>query len=233
MKALSLGIPELDRSLGGGLPYPSLVSLEGEHGSGKTVFSQQIAYSMLREGFRVAIITSETSIRGYLSMMKSIRLDADRFFLRGLIRVYPLHVSGVRWSKALATLLLEITGNFLVSRRSRYDCAVVDSLSTLSLDAGEGEFMTFITKAKNLVSEGKTIVLTFHPSFMRDELVRILKASSDVYLVFRNASLGGMQVKVLQIVKLWGSSGERKAAINLEVNPNLGLRVLPIGEVRI
>jgi len=233
VRIISLGVPELDRSLGGGIPHPSLTSIEGEHGSGKTVFSQQIAFSMLRDGMRVCVISTESTIREYLKMMKSVKLDATDYFISGAFKFYSLHVRGGKWSEYLFPLFLRVVVNFLEVKSSAYDCVVIDDLSALSLGVKSSEFLTFITRMKNLTSEGKTIVLTFHPKFLREEIVRNLKASSDVYFRLRNASFGTFQVKVLEIVKLWGSSGERKATVTLEVNPSLGLRVLPIQEVSI
>jgi archaellum biogenesis ATPase FlaH len=51
--------------------------------------------------------------------------------------------------------------------------------------------------------------------------------------VLKNASISGIDVKVLRIVKLWGVSGERKSAISLEINPHIGLRVMPLSGVKI
>jgi archaellum biogenesis ATPase FlaH len=53
-----------------------------------------------------------------------------------------------------------------------------------------------------------------------------------VYLRISNAKVAGVQVKILKIVKLWGTTGDRKEAVSLEVNPHLGLRVLPLGGVK-
>ena len=72
MRLIKLGISELDDSLGGGFPHPSLASVEGDHGSGKTVLTQQIVYAMLRAGLRVWVIASETTIKEYLSGDTSI-----------------------------------------------------------------------------------------------------------------------------------------------------------------
>ena len=93
--------------------------------------------------------------------------------------------------------------------------------------------MTFITRLKNLVSDGKTVLITFHPEFLSEESIMKLRASSDVYFVLKNASISGIDVKVLRIVKLWGVSGERKSAISLEINPQIGLRVMPLSGVKI
>jgi len=233
MRLISLGVKELDRGLGGGIPHPSLISIEGDHGSGKTVFSQQIAYSMLKAGFNVIVITTESTVKEYLSMMKSIKLDATDYFISGRLKIYSLHVKGGVWSEKLAPLFLNIIGGFLELRKNYYGLVVIDDLSSLSLNTDKSAFLTFITRLKNIVSDGRSVTLTFHPKFFSDDLILNLKASSDVYLVMHNASIGGLDIKVLEIVKLWGSSGDRKRILNLEVNPNVGLRVIPIGEVNI
>jgi len=232
-KVLSLGIKELDDSLGGGIPHPSLVSIEGGHGAGKTVLTQQIVYSALREGLRVYVVTTEARVREYLSMMNSIRLDAYDHFIRGKLKIYPLHVGDGKWSERMVSLFLKVAEVFLERYKDRYDVTAIDSLSMLTTETPPNDFLTFITRAKNLVSDGKTVILTFHPNFVSDDLMMELKASSDTYLVIRDVKISGMNVKALDIVKLWRSTGERRGSVTLEVNPRLGLRVVPLGGVKI
>lgn len=233
MKLISLGIEDLDNGLGGGIPHPSLVSVEGGYGAGKTVITMQMVHSMLREGFRVCVISSETMVKGYLSMMRSIKLDAQEAYVTGRLAVYPLHVEGGRWSKFLSSFFLKVAGNFLELNKTRYDAIFIDSLSVLTVDTPAHEFLTFVTRMKNLVSDGRTVVLTFHPSFLPEASIMKLRASSDVYLVMRNEKIAGMNVKSLRIVKLWGSSGDRRDSIVMEVNPHLGLRVMPLGGIKL
>jgi len=232
-KVLSLGIKELDDSLGGGIPHPSLVSIEGGHGAGKTVLTQQIVYSALREGLRVYVVTTEARVREYLSMMNSIRLDAYDHYVRGKLKIYPLHVGGVKWSERMISLFLKVAEVFLERYKDRYEVTAIDSLSMLTMETPPNDFLTFITRVKNIVSDGKTVILTFHPNFVSDDLIRELKASSDTYLTLRDVKISGMNVKALDIVKLWRSTGERKGPVMLEVNPRLGLRVVPLGGVKI
>jgi len=233
MTVVSLGIPELDRDLGGGIPYPSLISIEGEYGSGKTVFVQQIVYAMLKSGLRVYVVSSEATVKEYLSMMESVKLDVYSYYLSGQLNIYPLHVEGGRWSEFLSSFFLRVTANFLEIKKKHYDVAVIDSLSVLTVDTPPYEFLTFITRMKNLVSDGKTVVITFHPQFLSEETIMKLRASSDVYLVLKNTSISGIDVKLLRIVKLWGVSGERKSSITLEINPQIGLRVMPLSGVKV
>ena len=233
MKLIKLGIRDLDDCLGGGFPHPCLASIEGEYGAGKTAFTQQIICSMLKAGLRVCVITSETTVKEYLNMMNSIRLDPFPYYLARRFDIYPLHVEGGKWSQFLSSLFFKVTRTFLELRNERYDAVVIDSLSVLTVDTPPHEFLTLITRMKNFVSDGKTIILTFHPNFLPENSIMKLKASSDVYLVISNEKIAGVPVKVLHIIKLWGTSGERKGSITLEINPQLGLRVLPLGGVKI
>lgn len=233
MNVVSLGVPELDRDLGGGIPVPSLISIEGEYGSGKTVFVQQIVYAMLKSGLRVYVVSSETTVKEYLSMMESVKLDAYDYYLSGQLNIYPLHIEGGRWNEFLSSFFLRVTANFLELKKRHYDVVVIDSLSVLTVNTPPHEFLTFVTRMKNLVSDGKTVVVTFHPEFLSEESIMKLRASSDVYLVLKNTSISGIDVKLLRIVKLWGVSGERKSSITLEINPQIGLRVMPLSGVKV
>jgi flagellar protein FlaH len=233
MNVVSLGVSELDRDLGGGIPVPSLMSIEGEYGSGKTIFVQQIVYAMLKSGLRVYVVSSETTVKEYLSMMESVKLDAYNHYLSGQLNIYPLHVEGGRWSKFLSSFFLRVVANFLELKKKHYDVVVIDSLSVLTVSTPPHEFLTFVTRMKNLVSDGKTVVVTFHPEFLDEESIMKLRASSDVYLVLKNTSISGIDVKLLRIVKLWGVSGERKSSITLEINPQIGLRVMPLSGVKV
>ncbi|HKM59256.1 MAG TPA: ATPase domain-containing protein [Candidatus Bathyarchaeia archaeon] len=233
MNVVCLGIPELDRDLGGGIPTPSLILVEGGHGSGKTIFVQQIVHAMLKNRSRVYVVSSEAMAKEYLSMMESVRLDSYMYYLYGLLKIYPLHVEGGRWSKSMSTFLLMITANFLELKKQNYDVVIIDSLSVLTMDTPLYEFLTFITRIKNLVSEGKTVVITFHPEFLPEESIMKLRANSDAYFVLENGCISGIDVKLLRIVKLWGVSGERKSSITLAISPQLGLRVMPLSGVKL
>jgi len=232
LRIIPLGIKDLDDTLGGGIPHPTLISIEGDHGTGKTSLAQHIIHSALREGLRAYVITTEARVREYLSMMESIRLNVQRYFLRGELRIYPLHVRRGEWSDQTLLLFMNLIRIFLEKRKNRYDFAVIDNLSVLASKANRSEFLTFITRIKNIVSEGKTVILTFHPNFVSEDMLRELRASSDVYIVLKNVNVFGMSVKSLEVVKIWGTGGKKKSVL-FDVDPNLGLRVVPIAGVKI
>jgi flagellar protein FlaH len=233
MSVVCLGIPELDKGIGGGIPTPSLILIEGGHGSGKTVFAQQIASAMLKNSSRVYVISSEAMTKEYLTKMESVRLDPYTYYLYGYLKVYPLNIEGGTWSKNMSSHFLKVTADFLESKKENYDAVVIDSLSVLTIDTPLYEFLSFITRTKNLISDGKTVIITIHPDSLSKEFVMKLRANSDAYFVLENAIIAGMDVKLLHTVKLWGVTGERKSSITLAINSQTGLRVMPLSGVRL
>lgn len=232
LRIIPLGVKGIDEVLGGGFPHPTLVSIEGDHGTGKSAIAQQMIYAALREGLRAYVITTETRVKEYLSMMSSMRLNPYEYFLRGRLKIYPLHVKSGEWSCSSLLLFMNLVRKFLETRIKDYDVAAIDNLTILASKASYSEFLSFVTKIKNIVSENKTIILTFHHNFASEDLVRELRASSDVYIVLKNVSVAGMSVKSLEIIKIWGA-GSKKKSVLFEVDPNMGLRVVPIAGVKI
>lgn len=229
---IPLGVKGIDEVLGGGFPHPALISIEGDHGTGKSAIAQQMIYAALREGLGAYVITTEAKVREYLSMMSSLKLNPYKFFLRGRLKIYPLHVRSGEWSCSALLLFMNLVRKFLESRLRDYDVAAIDNLSILASKASYSEFLSFITKIKNIVSDNKTIILTFHNNFTSEDLIRELRASSDVYILLKNANVAGMSVKSLEVVKIWGG-GSKKKSVLFEVDPSLGLRVVPIAGVKI
>jgi len=192
-----------------------------------------MVYAMLKNRLRVYVVSSEAMTKEYLAMMESIKLDPYSYFLYGHLKIYPLHIEGGRWSQAMSSFFLMVTANFLETQKQKYDVVIIDSLSVLTVDTPLYEFLTFITRVKNLVSDGKTVIITIHPDFLSQESVMKLRANSDAYFVLENACISGIDVKLLKTVKLWGVTGERKSSITLAINPQIGLRVMPLSGVRL
>ena len=98
---LRIGNAELDRVIGG-IPIPSLNLLEGENDSGKSIFSQHIAWGALLAGLTVRYITTETTVKTLIQQMKKVSLDVTQHFIRGTFRVTALHVKGISWDERIA-----------------------------------------------------------------------------------------------------------------------------------
>ena len=61
---------ELDKSIGGGIPYRTLMLLEGQSASGKSTLSQQFIWGALTSGGKAALYTTEQTVQSFLRQMK-------------------------------------------------------------------------------------------------------------------------------------------------------------------
>jgi DNA repair protein RadA/Sms len=70
---VSTGIGELDRVLGGGLVYGSLILLGGDPGIGKSTLLLQLAHHMAQQGKKILYLSGEESLSQI--RLRSVRLD--------------------------------------------------------------------------------------------------------------------------------------------------------------
>lgn len=227
-KVILTGSEELDSRLGGGIPVPSLLLVEGEHGTGKSVLVQQIAFGALKSGYVVYYVTTESTVRDLLLQAKRLSLDLTDQFLVGKIKIYPIHMEGITWAEETSKLLLGVLSRFMSLTKDEWDVFVVDSFSVLAVYANLGSVLDFLTQAKTLVSEGKVIILTSHPEALREEFMIRARSICDGYFRLKITEVGGRFIKLMEVVKLRGALGPVDNSIAFDVDPAFGIKVLPL-----
>ncbi len=225
---LSTGNEELDMRLGGGIPMPNLLTIEGDHGTGKSLLAQQIMYGAVKIGKRVTYITTEVGIKELIVQMRQLSLDLTDEFLKGLIKIVPVHMEGVRWAKKVAKNLLRVLGNYMASTINDYELFIVDSLSVLAVYADISTVLDFLTRARTIVRKDKLVILTMHPDALPNEVMIRIRAISDGYIKLGFAEIGGRIIKVMKIVKLRGALSPPEATIAFDVDPSFGIKVVPL-----
>ena len=124
---------EIDNAFGGGIPIPSLVLMEGNNDSGKTVLSQLILYGALSSGLTATVLTTENTTRSFLAQMKQLHLDVDRAFMEGKLKVTPIHVKNVTWTEYRLSKLLSTLTTYVERNRSKV--FIIDSLTYMFAEA--------------------------------------------------------------------------------------------------
>ena len=71
---ISTGNEEIDRQFGGGIPAPSLVFIEGDHGTGKSAISAQIMNGLVASKQSLLCVI-ENTVKQYIQKMKSITFN--------------------------------------------------------------------------------------------------------------------------------------------------------------
>ena len=227
-KLIPTGNEELDLKLGGGYPFPSLILIEGEHGTGKTALVYQFIYGALTKGLKVLVFTTELTVKEFLYSMKELNLDPIRMFIKGLLRIYSIQMAGIKWIEKYAALLLPLVGSYISVEEGKYDIAVVDSLTHLGIYATPSSVLNFISKVRVLVSRGKGVILTLHPKSLREDLAIRLRAVCDGYIVLRNEAVGGRLVKLMNIVKMRGLPPGAETSIIFDIDPAFGIKIIPL-----
>jgi flagellar protein FlaH len=228
VKTLPTGNEEVDRQIGGGLPLPSLMLIEGEHGTGKSALVAQFMKGMLDAKMKVLYITTESNIKDYIAKMKKITFDFSHPFLQNRLSILEVQADGLSWKEKQARYLLPVVGRYMSVNMKKYDVAVIDSLSVLCMHADTKEIMDFFTRCKYLVSNGMSIIMTFHPAALNSEVALRVRSTCDCYVKIKNAILSGKSIKVMEVIKFIGSSGQVSSQFSFEVDTIFGIKIVPI-----
>lgn len=227
-RPISTGNPEFDKKIGGGIPEASLTLIEGQSDAGKSVLSQQLMWGGLQAGRRVVLYTSENTTRSLLRQMESLSLDISDFFLMGRINIYPVPpgLTEEQAQDAFQVLLQHI------AELQGYDMVVVDSLTTFVSHVPEHETLSFFTACKDFCDQGKTLMFTMHSYAFSEQMFIRIRSICDAHLRLRIEEVGDQLVKVLEVAKVRGAEKTTGNIITFDVEPNLGMRIMPITKAK-
>ena len=221
------GNEEFDRMFGGGIPFPSLMLIEGGHGTGKSVIAAQFMTGLLENKKNVLCIT-ENTVKEYIENMKSITFNFSTPFLQNRLTIMPLHMYGVKWNKEQSEYLLPVIGKYMGNSFKETNVVVIDSMTLLTIFTDNTKILEFFTQCKYLVSSGMSIILTMHPDDIPADIALRVKGSVDCYLKLESTTIGGKAVKTLKVIKLIGSKEPSEYSFAFEVDMIFGVKIVPI-----
>lgn len=227
-RIISTGNEELDAKLAGGIPFPSLIIIEGDHGAGKSVVTQQFIFGALKSSLKVIVVTTELTSIGYIKHMEQVGFPVLDYYVEGRLTVYTTQLPWITWSPELSRFLLPITSNYMILNIDQYDVFVIDSLSHLITYAKPSEILDFFKILRRITDKGKLIIVTIHPNTVQEELLTRARAICDGYIRLKNAVVGGRPVKIMNVVKLKGAPTIFESNITFDVDPAFGIKIIPL-----
>jgi len=148
---------ELQSALGKGIPSGSIVLIEGDEGTGKSLIAQRMAYGFLANGHSVTIVSTELTIKGFINQMYSLGYPVATHLLSERLLYVPVY-------QLLSDSL--VTGDFLGrlmcgKELFRNDVVFIDTLSAMIMNSGNGfgKSQFLIPMLERLAGLGKTIFL--------------------------------------------------------------------------
>lgn len=224
-KVVSTGNVEIDRKIGGGIPQGSLTLIEGHSGAGKSVLAQQMIWGSLRDGFQLSLFTTENTVRSLIKHMQSLSLDVLDFLLLDRLKVYPMEVA--RLGKDSPRILLQA----MKMERGR-DMIFVDSLTSCVAHSSVEEVLSYFEDCKKLCADGMTIIAVLHSHAVSQDLLIRIQSLCDTHLRLRTEEVGDRLVKTMEVAKVRGASQKTGNIISFDVEPEWGIRIIPISKVR-
>ena len=227
-RVVSTGNPEIDKKIGGGIPEGSLSLIEGQSDAGKSVLVQQLVWGALQEGLRVVYYTTENTTRSLLRQMESLGMNVMDHFLLGKVNVYPVP-SALTAEQSLTVFSKLLTH---ITHHQNYDIAVLDSLTSFVSHVPETDTLSFFTNCKTVCDQNKTLLITLHPYAFDESMFIRIRSICDAHLRLRTEEVGEQLIKVLQVAKIRGAEKTTGNIVSFDVEPGLGMRIVPITKAK-
>jgi len=223
---VSTGQGEIDKRLGGGIPMGSLVLIEGQSDSGKSVLVQQMTWASLQNNLRVLVYTTENTVRSLDKQMESLGLSITDYILLGWVKIFQVKSTTSIQDNAFSTIVRGI------ETHPEYKVVVVDAVTPFIAHSPTEEIIRYFEACKSLCDTGKTILNVAHTYAFDEQLLIRIGSVCDAHLRLRIEEVGEKMVKVLEVAKIRGADKNTGNIISFDVEPGMGLKVLPMGRAK-
>ena len=227
-ESISTGSMEIDRRLGGGIPYKTLMLIEGQAASGKSTFVQQLIWGALNSGEKVCIYTTEQDVQSLIRQMESLGQDVSDFFLMHELEIFPISVAPDSLSPEI--LFKRLTEHMSLQKDARM--IVVDALTTFVAEAGGDQIQDFFSGCKEMCANGQVIACTVHASAFDEGFLMRVRSIADAYIRLQVTASGSALLKSMEVAKIRGAEMRTGNITGFEVEPGLGIRIVPISRAR-
>ncbi len=225
---------DLCTRLGGGLPKGALIVMVGPVGAGKSVLCQRLTQGLLKNGARVAYVSTELTTRSMLDQMESLGYNEAWGAIPSEKYVFvPTHPTiGERSPRGdrLRRLLK-------AKKLYELDIIIFDTFSKLlgdhmhdhSHDKEGGKPMDVVEAVlhlfKRLTGLGKTIVLTFDPDEAPAASYEPFVTEADIYLRIEKERVGGATSRRIVVERMSRATARYNETIGFRVEPRVGIVV--------
>ncbi len=220
------GQREIDKQMGGGIPVGSLTLIEGESDAGKSVVAQQIMHGALSCHHRVLLFTAENTVKSMNKQMESLGLGITDALLLGWMKIFTIEASKMDQMNTFATI---VSG---VRAFPSYDVIVVDSLTPVIAHTTKDQILSYFEDCKKICDDGKTLINIAHTYAFDEQILIRLRSACDAHFRLRIEEVGDKLVKVLEVSKVRGAAKSTGNVLSFDVDPGLGMRIMPMGRAQ-
>jgi flagellar protein FlaH len=227
-RLIAMGVMDIDKKLGGGLPLDTITLVEGDPESGKSVIVQQLAYNAMKDGLKTDVFLAEMSAREFLNQMQSLGMPSMDYYL---LRRLSLYQSNLRVDHEKAERLMRRLLQY-IEKPGGAELIVVDSITPLLFQFDARYVLSFLATCKELANMGKTILVTLHSYAINESLRFRADSIVDAHLRLKIEELGKQVVRTLEVCKIRGAVKTVGNSVSFSVEPGVGLKSIPISKTK-
>ncbi len=221
------GCAEIDKRIGGGIPLGSMTLIEGQSDAGKSVLAQQLIWGTLSSNkHQVILFTTEDTMRSLNKQMDSLGLSILDHLILGRLKVYSVKASQMESDSAFEAIFT------IVRRFPSHAVIVVDSLTPVIAHASAESIITYLEECKRLCDRNRTIINVAHTYAFNEEFLNRVRSVCDAHFRLRIEEVGDKLVKVMEVAKVRGADKTTGNLVSFEVEPGVGMRVMPISKAK-
>ncbi|MHB1262506.1 MAG: ATPase domain-containing protein [Thermoplasmatota archaeon] len=229
MHRFDLKQDDLAARLGGGLAKGALVVLEGPVGAGKSVLCQRLTQGLLRNGARVAYVSTELTTHAMLAQMDSLgygeawqAIPAERFIF---IPTHPVIGGRTPRGQCLQRLLG-------ARRLYEADVIVFDTFSKLVGDhlgehadphGASDTIEAVLHLFKRLAGLGKTLIVTLDPAEASPQATEPFTVAAEVFLRLEKERIGTSTNRRIVVERMNRALRRFNETIGFRVEPRVGI----------
>ncbi|RBI63975.1 ATPase [halophilic archaeon] len=242
----SLGLEDHDRlnnELGGGIPRGSIVLVEGDYGAGKSAMSQRFSYGLCETDHSVTLLSTELTVRGFIDQMHSLSYNVEEHLLDERLLFLHADVDTGHKLSGPGTPDDEDDGsqrkellNRLMNADAMWeaDVVVIDTFDAILRNDPTFEALVrqneerqaaleIISFFRDLVSQGKVVVLTVDPSTVDEEAIGPFRAIADVFMELQMVEVGNDVRRNISVKRFAGMGEQVGDTIGYSVRADAGI----------
>jgi circadian clock protein KaiC len=199
---LSMGSPELDQMMGGGIPEGDSLLIAGSSGTGKSLLATQFIEAGIREGQPGIVAVFEERPEEYAARAESFGLDLDTAIKEGMLKVIYLRPLDLSVDETMQEILdaIKETGakRLVIDSLAGFEMALAPGFRTdfreslyRMIYSLTGLGVTILSTVEMEESFTELLFSTYSISFLTDDIIRL-----------RYVEIEGQLRKVLMVVKM-------------------------------
>jgi len=219
----------LEKVLRGGIPTGSLTLIEGVSDTGKSVLCQYLFYGSILDGLGAAYFSTQHTAGSLAKQMRSIGLNVLDHIREDRICVYPLQDRST--DDDPDSMLAELAAEF---QGVPQECGliIVDGITNLAQVSQDRTVLGFFASCQRQCEEGRTIVVVARPSAFNQNLLARLHELCNTHISMIMETIRDKMVTTLEVTKVNNFEPRSDNRLSFQVEPDVGVKIVPVSRVR-